>query len=106
MANYRETSVARVLTRRAAAELIRIDIRRLRRYEQVGLVQPSPGPSGEPVYGEAELARIRRIQRLIDHCGLNLAGVEVVLRLTEQMEDLNRRVEAEMAEIRRRMDTI
>ncbi|HEX2171986.1 MAG TPA: MerR family transcriptional regulator [Dehalococcoidia bacterium] len=96
---------ARSLNRRAAAELVRIDIRRLRRYEQVGLVQPVRGQSGEPVYTEAELARIRRIQRLIDHCGLNLAGVEVVLRLTDQMQELSRRAEAQTAEPRRLLDT-
>ena len=94
----------RLLTRRAAAQVIRVDVRRLRRYEELGLIQPAGEQAGETLYGEAELARLRRIQRLLDHCGLNLAGVEVVLRLTDELEQLSRRADAQVAELRRLLD--
>lgn len=92
------------ITRRIAAQMIRIDVRRLRRYEQLGLVQPAGVEAGEPYYTDLELARLRRIQRLLDHCGLNLAGVEVVLRLTEQMEEMRRQTEQQIAELRRQLE--
>lgn len=91
------------LSRRTVARLVRIDSRRLRRYEEFGLIQPIVAESGELQYEESQLARLRRIQRLIDHCGLNLAGVEVVMRLTEQLEVLRRQADAEIAELRRRL---
>ena len=87
--------------RHAVAQMVRVDVRRLRRYEQLGLVQPVRAEAGEPLYSRAELARLRRIQRLIDHCGLNLAGVEVVLRLTDQLDEMSREAEAQIAELRR-----
>ena len=93
------------LPRQVVAQIVRVDIRRLRRYEQLGLVQPVRVEAGEPLYGEAELARLRRIQRLIEHLGLNLAGVEVVLRLTDQLEQMSREAEAQIAELRRMIAT-
>ena len=71
-----------------AAELVGLPTSRIRRYLRAGLVQPARAERGVPLLGEAELARLRRIRRLTDDLGINLAGVEVVLRLVEEIEGL------------------
>lgn len=50
-----------------------------------------------PFYSEADLLRLRRVRRLISELGLNWAGVEVVMRLTDELEQLR----AELAQLRR-----
>ncbi|HEY0581494.1 MAG TPA: MerR family transcriptional regulator [Chloroflexota bacterium] len=68
-----------------AAHLAGVPVARVRRLVRSGLVQPSALERGRPLFGEAELARLRRIRRLTNDLGVNLAGVEVVLRLTEEL---------------------
>jgi MerR family transcriptional regulator/heat shock protein HspR len=68
-----------------AAHLAGVPVARVRRLVRTGLVQPSAVERGRPLFGEAELARLRRIRRLTNDLGVNLAGVEVVLRLTEEL---------------------
>src|SRR5262249_331032 len=56
----------------------------LRMYETKGLVRPKRTPGGTRLYSEADVERLRIIQRLTTELGLNLAGVELVLRLEDQ----------------------
>ena len=70
----------------AAARLVRLAPGRVRRYVHAGLVRPARIEGGESLFGREELARLRKIRRLIDELGLNAAGVEVVLRLLDEME--------------------
>ena len=69
----------------------------VRRYTRLGFVQPHARRGRQALYGEAELARLRKIVRLTRDLGLNLAGVEVVLRLTDAIDALQR----EMAALRK-----
>jgi DNA-binding transcriptional MerR regulator len=73
----------------AAAQLVRLSARRVRRYVEAGLVQPSRIEGDEPLFGDAELARLRRIRRLREDLGLNSAGVEVTLRLLDEIVALH-----------------
>jgi MerR family transcriptional regulator/heat shock protein HspR len=57
------------------------------------LVRPRGAAGRELLFGEPELARLRRIRRLIEELGLNVAGVEVVLRLLDDLELLRSTVE-------------
>lgn len=74
------------LTRSAAAQTVGISITRLVRYERMGLVTP-PRVNQRPVYGAAELARLRKVRRLTDDLGVNLAGAEIILRLLDRLAD-------------------
>src|SRR2546430_17540143 len=72
---------------------------RLRMYEQKGLVQPQRTAGNTRLYSEADLERLRLIQKLTTRLGLNLAGVEAVLDLEEQLD----RMQARMKRLERAM---
>src|SRR3712207_2445693 len=77
-----------------AAELAEMHPQTLRMYEQRGLIEPQRSPKGTRLYSHADVERLRRIQQMTAELGLNLAGVERVLELEEQLERTRRRVEA------------
>jgi MerR family transcriptional regulator, heat shock protein HspR len=62
-------------------------------YESKGLVRPQRTPGGTRRYSEADLERLRVVQRLTTELGLNLAGVEHVIRLEEQIRRMQRTME-------------
>jgi len=68
-----------------AAELVGMHPQTLRIYETKGLVRPKRTPGGTRLYSEADVERLRIIQRLTTELGLNLAGVELVLRLEDEL---------------------
>ena len=76
-----------------AAELVGMHPQTLRMYEQKGLVQPKRTAGNTRLYSEADLARLRLIQKLTTELGLNLAGVEAVLDLEEQLQRMQSRME-------------
>ena len=83
-----------------AAELAGMHPQTLRVYERRGLITPARSPRNTRLYSERDVALLRRIQELSDE-GLNLAGVERVLKLEKQLERAERRVRdlsAELAE--------
>jgi MerR family transcriptional regulator/heat shock protein HspR len=75
-----------------AAELVGMHPQTLRIYEAKGLVRPGRTPGGTRLYSENDLERLRVIQRLTTELGLNLAGVQRVLALEDEMERLHARV--------------
>jgi MerR family transcriptional regulator/heat shock protein HspR len=77
-----------------AAELADMHPQTLRMYEQRGLIEPKRSPKGTRLYSHADVERLRRIQQMTAELGLNLAGVEKVLELEEQLERTRRRVVA------------
>ena len=82
-----------------AADLVGMHPQTLRIYEQKGLVQPQRTPGNTRLYSEADLERLQLIQRLTTELGLNLAGVEHVLRLEDEL----RRMQARLARLEREM---
>jgi MerR family transcriptional regulator, heat shock protein HspR len=76
-----------------AAELVGMHPQTLRMYEQKGLVRPKRTAGNTRLYSEADLERLRLIQRLTTELGLNLAGVEAVLDLEEQLQRMHDRME-------------
>jgi MerR family transcriptional regulator, heat shock protein HspR len=86
-----------------AAELVGMHPQTLRIYEAKGLVRPRRTPGNTRLYSEADLERLRLIQRLTTELGLNLAGVEMVLQLEDQLTRMHRRVERMEREMRERM---
>src|SRR5262245_6999861 len=83
-----------------AAELVGMHPQTLRIYETKGLVRPKRTPGGTRLYSEADLERLRIIQRLTTELGLNLAGVELVLRLEDELRRAHQRIERLQREVR------
>ena len=84
-----------------AAELVGMHPQTLRIYEQKGLVTPQRTAGNTRLYSDADLERLRLINRLTQELGLNLAGVEHVIRLEEQIRRMQRtmqRLERDMRE--------
>ena len=76
-----------------AAELVGMHPQTLRLYESKGLVRPARTPGGTRLYSDADVERLRLIQRLTTELGLNLAGVEQVLRLEDELRRVRTRLE-------------
>lgn len=98
-------SVSSMLTISNATEFVRLDAAatvvgvsrgRIRTYVRAGVVHPARVEGRQMLFGPVELARLRRIRRLSEDLGLNIAGVEVALRLQDQISALRR----ELAETR------
>ena len=89
-----------------AAELVGMHPQTLRIYEQKGLVRPKRTSGNTRLYSEADLERLRLIQRLTTDYGLNLAGVEMVLGLEDQLRKMQRRMDRMEREMLERMRDI
>jgi MerR family transcriptional regulator, heat shock protein HspR len=90
-----------------AAELADMHPQTLRMYEARGLIEPKRSPKGTRLYSQADVDRLRRIQEMTGELGLNLAGVERVLALEEELERATRRLEAlerRSAEMRKELE--
>jgi MerR family transcriptional regulator/heat shock protein HspR len=77
-----------------AAELADMHPQTLRMYEARGLIEPKRSPKGTRLYSQADVDRLRRIQEMTGDLGLNLAGVERVLELEQQLARATGRLEA------------
>ena len=86
-----------------AAELVGMHPQTLRIYEAKGLVRPRRTPGNTRLYSEADLERLQLIQRLTTQLGLNLAGVETVLRLEDEVARLRARIERLEREMREQL---
>lgn len=76
-----------------AAELVGMHPQTLRMYEERGLVKPKRTPGNTRLYSDADIERLRIVQRLTGELGLNLAAVRHVLELEDELGRLRRRVE-------------
>ncbi len=70
------------------ARMVDLHPQTLRNYEQIGLVVPHRTAGKIRLYSQREVERLHKINRLTQDLGVNLAGVEIILRLTGQIEDL------------------
>ncbi|WP_395089458.1 chaperone modulator CbpM [Armatimonas sp.] len=85
-------SIAARLVRIEKPEEPAIHPQTLRMYERLGLVTPMRVGKNR-LYSEKDIERVRQIQRLTQEMGVNLAGVEVILGLLEQLEELQAQIE-------------
>ena len=83
-----------------AAELVGMHPQTLRMYEQKGLVRPQRTAGNTRLYSEADLERLRLIQRLTTELGLNLAGVQRVLHLEQELHRAQAHIERLQRELR------
>jgi MerR family transcriptional regulator/heat shock protein HspR len=77
-----------------AAELADMHPQTLRMYEARGLIEPKRSPKGTRLYSHKDVERLRRIQEMTAELGMNLAGVERVFELEQQLESMARKVAA------------
>ena len=76
-----------------AADLVGMHPQTLRIYENKGLIRPKRTTGGTRLYSDSDVDRLKLIQRLTSELGLNLAGVEHVLRLEDELQRLRSRLE-------------
>ena len=69
-----------------AAQMLGMHPQTLRKYERLGLIQPSRSLGSMRLYSEDELERLRLIKRLVDELGINLAGVQRLLSIAEVIQ--------------------
>jgi MerR family transcriptional regulator/heat shock protein HspR len=101
-----ETSDRPIYMISVAAELVGMHPQTLRMYETKGLVRPQRTPGGTRLYSEGDIVRLRIIQRLTSEVGLNLAGVELVLRLEDELRKAHGQVERLQRELRREVQDV
>jgi len=76
-----------------AARLANMHPQTLRMYEARGLIEPQRSPKGTRLYSQEDVERLKRIQEMTAELGLNLAGVERVLDLELQIDEMHARIE-------------
>jgi len=89
-----------------AAELVGMHPQTLRIYEQKGLVRPKRTAGNTRLYSDEDVARLRLIQRLTTEIGLNLAGVERVLFLEDELARMRRRLDRMEEEMRDTIESV
>lgn len=85
-----------------AARLCELHPQTLRMYERMGLIRPRRVSGKNRMYSEADIERLRQIQRLRQDMGVNLPGIEVILDLLEKMQ----RMQHEMDEMDREIERV
>jgi MerR family transcriptional regulator/heat shock protein HspR len=85
-----------------AARLVGMHQQTLRYYERAGLVEPKRTGGNIRMYSNSDIERIRQIQRWIDDFGVNLAGAEIMMRMSAQI----RALQEELATTRTELDRI
>jgi MerR family transcriptional regulator, heat shock protein HspR len=89
-----------------AADLVGMHPQTLRIYESKGLIRPKRTAGNTRLYSEADVERLKLIQRLTTELGLNLAGVEHVLRLEDDLQRMRRRLDRMELEMRQTINEI
>ena len=76
-----------------ASRMVGLEAHTLRYYEKLGLVQPERSNGNIRLYSEEDVDRLRYVKALMSDCGVNLAGVEVALRLMQKMKEMQQQLE-------------
>ena len=75
-----------------AATMLGVQTYTLRYYEKIGIIEPSRSRGNVRLYSDRDITQLRRVKTLMDDLGVNLAGVEVILRLTQHVIELQRQM--------------
>ncbi|MFH1084702.1 MAG: helix-turn-helix transcriptional regulator [Chloroflexota bacterium] len=76
-----------------AARLVQLHPQTLRYYDRIGLLRPSRSSGRIRLYSQCDVDTLRKIVRLTDELGVNLAGVEVIINMSGRMEEMQRELE-------------
>jgi MerR family transcriptional regulator/heat shock protein HspR len=83
-----KTSDAPVYTIAVASRLTGMHPQTLRKYERAGLLTPARPSGNQRLYSDADVERLKRIQFLVDEKGVNIAGLELALAMTDRLDEL------------------
>ena len=84
-----------------AARMLGIQTYTLRYYEKIGVIEPRRSQGNTRLYSESDITLLRRVKTLVEDMGVNLAGVEVILRMMERMNELQNELEQLETEVKR-----
>jgi len=84
-----------------AARMLDMQTHTLRYYERVGIIEPHRSRGNIRLYSDRDIALIQRVKLLVDDMGVNLPGVEVILRMVERMIELQNQIEGLESELKR-----
>lgn len=82
-----------------AARMLDMQTHTLRYYEKVGIISPHRSRGNIRLYSDRDIALLQRVKALVDDMGINLPGVEVILRMVERMEDLQQELDKARQEL-------
>lgn len=83
------------------ARMLGVHAQTLRYYEKVGVIEPSRSMGRVRLYSNRDVERLRQVRTLMNDLGVNLAGVEIILRLNERLAAMERQMEEMELEVRR-----
>lgn len=86
-----------------AAELVDMHPQTLRLYERKGLIEPSRSAGKTRLYSQRNVEQLREIRRLTQELGINLAGVEEIIRLRQKLDQLQDRMEERIHGLHRQL---
>lgn len=84
-----------------AARMLDMQTYTLRYYERVGIIEPRRSRGNVRLYSDRDIALLKRIKALVDDMGINLPGVEVILRMIEHMSEMQKELEQAHEELRK-----
>ena len=84
-----------------AARILGTQTYTLRYYERIGLVEPKRSQGNIRLYSDRDIDLLRRVRTLVEDMGVNLAGVEVILRLVQRMGEMQDRMAKLESEVER-----
>jgi len=84
-----------------AAEMVGTQTYTLRYYEKVGIIKPARSRGNIRLYSDVDLALIQRVRTLMEDLGVNLAGVEVIMRMSHQITQLQKTTDELQEELER-----
>ncbi len=90
--NFRHDEEEPIYIISVAARLVEMHPQTLRYYERAGLLKPTRSSGKIRLYSQREIERLRKIARLTNELGVNLAGVEIIMDLTERLDTLQERM--------------
>ncbi len=85
-----------------AARMLKIETHTLRYYEKIGIIEPYRSRGNIRLYSERDIALLRRVKSMVDDMGVNLAGVEVILRMLQRIGEMQNELEQLRKEHKRR----
>jgi len=84
-----------------AARMLDMQTHTLRYYEKVGIIEPSRSRGNIRLYSDRDIALLQRVRALVDDMGVNLPGVEVILRMMQRMNEMQNELEQAHEELRK-----